>query len=90
VERIDAVLHALHDAVGAAHDIGLLHLDLKPANLFLSQTSRGERVKVLDFGISRLLADGHTSTNVRGILAHGQPQGREAARDHRRGDLRRP
>jgi len=64
--RIDAVLHALHDAVGAAHDIGLLHLDLKPANLFLSQTPRGERVKVLDSGISRLLADGHTSTTVRG------------------------
>jgi serine/threonine protein kinase len=70
--RIDAVLHALHDAVGAAHDIGLLHLDLKPANLFLSQTPRGETVKVLDFGISRLLADGNSSITVRG--AEGSPQ----------------
>ncbi|MEZ4361519.1 MAG: serine/threonine-protein kinase [Kofleriaceae bacterium] len=37
----------------AAHRAGIVHRDLKPDNVFLVQQSRGEMVKLLDFGISR-------------------------------------
>ncbi|MCH2111021.1 MAG: protein kinase, partial [Polyangiaceae bacterium] len=44
------------DAVGRAHQVGIVHRDLKPANLFLSRREDGaERLKVLDFGISKSL-----------------------------------
>jgi len=44
-------------AVAAAHDIGVLHKDLKPANVLVAQTSEGgTQVKVADFG-SGALAD---------------------------------
>lgn len=45
-------------AVAAAHALGVVHRDLKPANLFLTTTPDGlsPLVKVLDFGISKLMS----------------------------------
>jgi serine/threonine protein kinase len=39
--------------LAAAHEAGIVHRDLKPDNVFLVRQSRGEIVKLLDFGISR-------------------------------------
>jgi len=39
-------------ALQAAHDIGVVHRDLKPGNVFLLED--GETAKVLDFGMSKL------------------------------------
>jgi serine/threonine-protein kinase len=52
-EAVDHMLEAL-EAVAQAHAIGIVHRDLKPANLFLARRRDGsERIKILDFGISK-------------------------------------
>jgi tetratricopeptide (TPR) repeat protein len=58
--------------LGAAHLQGLVHLDLKPENLFI--TSDG-RLKILDFGIARLTAAATDATGpIFGTLGYMSPE----------------
>jgi serine/threonine-protein kinase len=51
---VDYVVQAC-DAVAEAHALGIVHRDLKSANLFLTRRADGTPlVKVLDFGLSKL------------------------------------
>lgn len=57
-QAVDYVLEAC-EAIAEAHTLGVVHRDLKPANLFVARGAGGRgSVKVLDFGVSKMVADG--------------------------------
>jgi hypothetical protein len=62
-------------AVSEAHRHGVLHRDLKPENIHLSPVGRGYRVKVLDFGIAKLLdaAPARVVVHEAGVLPEVSP-----------------
>lgn len=54
--RLDLLGQVL-DAVEAAHRQLVVHRDLKPSNVLVTETDDGPRVRLLDFGIAKLLDD---------------------------------
>lgn len=55
VERSMHICRQLADALGHAHDRGLIHRDLKPANVIISERNGDPNfVTILDFGLARM------------------------------------
>jgi serine/threonine-protein kinase len=52
-----ALLDQVFEAVRAAHRQLVVHRDLKPSNVMVTETDGAARVKLLDFGIAKLLDD---------------------------------
>src|SRR5580693_10618150 len=66
------ILLPIVEAVAFAHGKGVVHRDLKPENVFLSRTEGGVVPKLLDFGISHVVAEGAARMTATGV-ALGTP-----------------
>jgi CheY-like chemotaxis protein len=51
--RVAEVMLPVCEVLAEAHALGIVHRDVKPANVFLQRMPQGERVKVLDFGLAK-------------------------------------
>ncbi len=57
VQRVAEIVVPICAVLATAHASGVIHRDIKPDNIFLHQTRDAEVVKVLDFGIAKLVHD---------------------------------
>src|ERR1700760_1787570 len=64
-------------ALNFSHQHGIVHRDVKPANIMISTTNA---VKVMDFGIARALSDANSVTQTAAVIGTAQYLSPEQAR----------
>jgi serine/threonine protein kinase, bacterial len=78
IQDVCAVVTAIAAALDYAHGQGLLHRDVKPANILIADPRDGKRrILLADFGIARPLGDvsGLTATNfIMGTVTYAAPE----------------
>jgi len=80
IDKLVSVIYHLCSALDYAHQQGVIHLDIKPANIMF--TKKGD-VKVTDFGISKIMTDQTIETEFSGSPSYMSPeQIQEHSTDH--------
>lgn len=58
LDEVAQLFAAAADGLASAHGQGVVHRDLNPGNLFVAKTQQGSKMKVLDFGVAKLMHQG--------------------------------
>jgi hypothetical protein len=82
-QKLD-VIAGLCESIAAAHEVGIVHCDIKPANIWLLQNGA---VKVLDFGIARGAAGLQTRSSGMGSPHYMAPEQLSGGEIDRRSDI---
>ncbi len=81
-ERLWPLLCRSLDALDRGHVMGIIHKDLKPSNLFLTHPgTEQEDVRVLDFGIARMIGDDAALTGTGQVFGTARYLAPEYIRD---------
>ena len=76
ISRAAQILIPVCDALATAHAERVIHRDIKPQNIFLHQANAGETVKVLDFGVAKIMDANSKATRdaIAGSPAYMAPE----------------
>ena len=87
-DRAIPMLRQVAKALGAAHQKGICHLDMKPDNvLLIERDGRRDYVKVVDFGIAGLLGQAGIGGKVMGTPEYMAPERTLGGGNDRRSDI---
>ncbi len=68
IERITSILTQCVDALSEAHEKAIVHRDLKPANIMIIRKRNQEQVKIMDFGLAKVITNNQKLTAASKIL----------------------
>lgn len=72
--RAAEIIHKLSAAIYFIHSFGIVHRDLKPENILMTDNSDKADIRLLDFGLSKIIGPGEKCTEPYGTLSYVAPE----------------
>ena len=73
-ERTAELIHKLCAAVYYLHSYGIIHRDIKPENILMTDTTDNADIKLLDFGLSKILPPKENCYDTYGTISYCAPE----------------
>lgn len=73
-ERAATLVAKISIAINYCHHFGVVHRDLKPENILMTSENDDAEIKLLDFGLSKIIGPGETCTEPFGTLSYVAPE----------------
>ena len=72
--RVCEIIHKLSMAIYYLHSYGIVHRDLKPENILMTDLSPEADIRLLDFGLSKIVGNEEKCTEPYGTLSFVAPE----------------
>ena len=72
--KVCEIIHKLSMAVYYLHSYGIVHRDLKPENILMTDLSDSADIRLLDFGLSKIIGNDEKCTEPYGTLSFVAPE----------------
>ena len=72
--KVCEIIHKLSMAVYYLHSYGIVHRDLKPENILMTDLSATADIRLLDFGLSKIVGNDEKCTEPYGTLSFVAPE----------------
>lgn len=73
-ERAAKIIHKLSTAIYFLHEYGIVHRDLKPENILMTDRSDDADIRLLDFGLGKIIGPNETCKDPFGTLSYVAPE----------------
>nr|AAI34811.1 Zgc:158623 protein [Danio rerio] len=73
-QEVKRLMKQILEGVSFLHNNNVVHLDLKPQNILLTSESPLGDIKIVDFGLSRLLSNSHEVREIMGTPEYVAPE----------------
>ena len=72
--RAAEIIHKLSTAVFFLHEYGVVHRDLKPENILMTDNSPNADIRLVDFGLGKIIGPGEMCTDPFGTFSYVAPE----------------
>jgi serine/threonine protein kinase len=72
--RAKVISHQIATALYYLHQFGVAHRDLKPENILMVDSGEESDLKIVDFGLSKIIGPNETSLDPFGTLSYVAPE----------------
>lgn len=73
-KTIAKIAYDIASTISYINSYGVIHRDLKPENIMFSDKSENARIKLIDFGLTRVLSEGESLHDSYGTISYVAPE----------------